>query len=92
VQIKAKDAKKPKVFQSRDFSIYAPFNFKGETLAIDIFGADLWSIQISQARISQPRHLAKRTQKLVKPNSASAPRKKLILPKTIPPVMRGRSS
>jgi hypothetical protein len=40
VQIKAKDAKKPKVFQTRVFSIYAPFNFKGETLALDIFGAD----------------------------------------------------
>jgi hypothetical protein len=40
VQIKAKDAKKPKVFQTRVFSIYAPFNFKGETLAEEILGVD----------------------------------------------------
>jgi hypothetical protein len=70
VQIKAKDAKKSKVFQTRVFSIYAPFNFKGETLALDNFGADLWSTQISLARISPHQHLAKRTQMLAKPNSA----------------------
>jgi hypothetical protein len=40
VQIKAKDAKKPKVFQTRVFSIYAPFNFKGETPRPGTFGAD----------------------------------------------------